>query len=140
MGGPNGNLVPGSVLDRVRIFGVLVRDLGFPVIVAAFVLWRMDGAIRELGREAARTNELLRAIAERACVLAPAPLPPRGQSYLGVCPDGDAWELVVAGPKRFRAGPMLPGWGPFRMGGRVACSRSRCWGGVVGELGGVAGE
>ena len=33
--------------DRVHVWVGVVKDLGFPVAVAAYLIWRLDGLLRE---------------------------------------------------------------------------------------------
>lgn len=55
-----------TIDDAVKI----VRELGFPIAVAAYVLWRLDGRLRDLteaiNRFIQRQEDLMRPEAPRA--------------------------------------------------------------------------
>lgn len=40
----------------------LVRDLGFPAVVAFYLLWRLDGQVSSIVRELSETRDAMRAV------------------------------------------------------------------------------
>src|SRR5512143_590993 len=57
-----------SSYELVGAVGRFVREVGFPVAVAVFVLWRLDGRVGELVSGQDQETRLLREIRDRQCV------------------------------------------------------------------------
>lgn len=76
-------MVGGVWSERVDAAARAVRDVGFPALVAAFVLWRLEPQLSALVSESRATNVLLARLADRACVMRGAVLP--GGEVLVAC-------------------------------------------------------
>lgn len=79
---------------EVGAFGGLarfVRDVGFPIAVAVFVLWRLDERVGAVVATQQREIDLVERFISRVCVCRVLELPPQGLEDLGdVAPEGRA--------------------------------------------------
>jgi len=83
--GPSG--VNNGMVRLLTVLGALVRDVGFPIAVAAWLLYAVTPRLDELIILQARGNEVLRSLGTRSCTLpfqqwepAPGPRPGAGIS------------------------------------------------------------
>ncbi len=91
--------------ELVGAVGRFVREVGFPVAVAVFVLWRLDGRVGELVSGQQDESRLLREIRDRQC-LGVLELPGAAPRSGGL----EAWPVPrsASPPAAPQAGPVSP--------------------------------
>lgn len=115
----------GGSSRRLRVALVLLRDVGFPALVAAFVLWRLDVSVRLLVIEQARQTEILRQIETQLNAARREAAPVHREAGFLVCGAVSAPSPVSRGKTAAVGGAGAIFAGGLGLGEGVCCGRRR---------------